>query len=74
MGQPQEPLPPIEDVFNPHSSEYLQDPVSQCLALLKRGRLVWYQPWQAWIMTRMDDIMDCWKHEPLSSDFYDWER
>jgi cytochrome P450 len=73
MGQVQEPLPPIEEVFNPHSSEYMNDPVPQCLALLKRGRLVWYAPWQAWIMTRMDDIMDCWKHEPLSSDFYDWE-
>ena len=42
-------------------------------ALLERGRLVWYEPWQAWIMTRMDDIMACWKTEPLSSDFYDWE-
>ncbi len=73
MGQVHEPLPPVEEIFNPDSPEYLQDPVPQCLALLKRGRLVWYEPWQAWIMTRMDDIMDCWKQEPLSSDFYDWE-
>ena len=73
MGQLQEQLPPIEEVFNPNSPEYVDNPVPQCLALLKRGRLVWYEPWQAWIMTRMPDILDCWKHEPLSSDFYDWE-
>ena len=73
MGQLQEQLPPIEEVFNPNSPEYVDNPVPQCLALLKRGRLVWYEPWQAWIMTRMPDILECWKHEPLSSDFYDWE-
>ena len=66
-------LPPIETLFNPHSADYMNDPVPQCLALAKRGRLVWYEPWQAWIMTRMPDIMACWKEEPLSSDFYDWE-
>ena len=66
-------LPPIEEVYNPNSAAYLADPVTQCLALARRGRLVWYDPWQAWIMTRMDDIMACWKTEPLSSDFYDWE-
>jgi len=66
-------LPPIEQLYNPHSPEYLDDPVPQLLALARRGRLVWYPPWQAWIMTRMDDIMACWKTEPLSSDFYDWE-
>ncbi len=66
-------LPPIEELFNPNSPGYLADPVPQCLALARRGRLVWYEPWQAWIMTRMDDIMACWKEEPLSSDFYDWE-
>jgi cytochrome P450 len=64
---------PIEHIFNPHSQAYLDNPIPQCLALSQRGRLVWYQPWQAWIMTRMDDIMACWKTEPLSSDFYDWE-
>jgi cytochrome P450 len=73
MGQLQEQLPPVEEVFNPNSPEYVDNPVPQCLALLKRGRLVWYEPWQAWIMTRMPDILECWKHEPLSSDFYDWE-
>jgi cytochrome P450 len=66
-------LPPIEELFNPHSPEYMQDPVTQCLALAARGPIVWYEPWQAWIITRMPDIMACWKEEPLSSDFYDWE-
>lgn len=64
---------PIEEQFNPASPEYLKDPVSQFLALSRRGRLVWYEPWQAWIMTRMPDIMECWRNEYLSSDFYDWE-
>ena len=64
---------PIEELFNPASPEYLKDPVSQFLALSRRGRLVWYEPWQAWIMTRMPDIMECWRNEYLSSDFYDWE-
>ena len=73
MAEAAEVLPPVEDIFNPHSPEYMNDPVPQCLALAERGRLVWYEPWQAWIMTRMDDIMACWKEEPLSSDFYDWE-
>ena len=73
MGQAQQQLPPVEEIFNPNSPEYLQNPIPQCLALKKRGRLVWYAPWQAWIMTQLDDIMDCWKNEPLSSDFYDWE-
>ena len=73
MGQAQEQLPPVEDIYNPNSPEYMNDPIPQCLALRQRGRLVWYAPWQAWIMTQMDDIMDCWKNEPLSSDFYDWE-
>ena len=68
-----ENLPPIEDVFNPNSQEYMKNPITQCLELAKRGRLVWYEPWQAWIITRLDDIMACWKTEPLSSDFYDWE-
>ena len=73
MAEAAAKLPPIEQLYNPNSQEYMNDPVPQCLALAKRGRLVWYEPWQAWIMTRMPDIMDCWKHEPLSSDFYDWE-
>lgn len=64
---------PISEVFNPNSEAYLQDPTPQCLELARRGRLVWYEPWQAWIMTRMPDILDCWKQEYLSSDFYDWE-
>ena len=64
---------PIEQLFDPNSAEYMADPIPQCLALMRRGRLVWYEPWQAWIMTRMPDIMACWKEEPLSSDFYDWE-
>jgi cytochrome P450 len=73
MGQIESPLPPIEEIFNPHSLEYINDPVGPCLALKSRGSLVWYEPWQAWIMTQMSDIMQCWKTEPLSSDFYDWE-
>ncbi len=73
MNQIAEPRPPIEAVFNPHSPEYLDNPASQCLALLHRGRLVWYEPWQAWMMTQLPDIMNYWKNEPLSSDFYDWE-
>jgi len=73
MGQAEQQLPPIEEIFNPHSEEYMHNPVPQCLELKARGRLVWYAPWQAWIMTRMDDIMECWRTEPLSSDFYDWE-
>ena len=66
-------ITPIEQLFDPNSAEYMADPITPCLALAKRGRLVWYEPWQAWIMTRMPDIMACWKEEPLSSDFYDWE-
>ncbi len=65
-----ENLPPIEDIFNPNSQEYMENPITQCLELAKRGRLVWYEPWQAWIITRLDDIMACWKTEPLASDFY----
>ena len=73
MSQVQEQLPPIEELFNPNSPEYMNNPTPQCLELARRGRLVWYEPWQAWIMTRMPDIMQCWKEEYLSSDFYDWE-
>ena len=73
MAETAENLPPIEELYNPHSQEYMNDPIPQCLALARRGRLVWYEPWQAWIMTRMPDILTCWKEEPLSSDFYDWE-
>lgn len=73
MGAAEENLPPVESVFNPMSSAYCQNPVPQCLALAERGRLVWFAPWQSWIMTRLDDVMDCWKKEYLSSDFYDWE-
>ncbi len=73
MAEAAEQQLPIEQLFNPHSPEYHQDPVPQCLALARRGPLVWYEPWQAWIMTRMPDILACWKEEPLSSDFYDWE-
>jgi cytochrome P450 len=73
MTQADRQLPPIEEVFNPHSKEYLDDPKSACLDLASRGKLVWYEPWQAWIMTRMPDILACWKAEYLSSDFYDWE-
>jgi cytochrome P450 len=73
MLEAAENLPPIEDIYDPRSPEYMDDPVTQCLALAKRGPIVWYEPWQAWIVTRMEDIMACWKTEPLSSDFYDWE-
>lgn len=64
---------PIEDVFDPTSDAYLADAPKQWLALAARGPLVWYEPWQAWIMTQTRDIMDCWQQEYLSSDFYDWE-
>ena len=73
MAQAETTLPPIGEIYNPNSPEYLENPVPACLELAKRGRLVWYEPWQAWIMTRMPDILECWKTEPLSSDFYDWE-
>lgn len=73
MNQPEQNLQPIEELYDPNSVEYSINPTPQCLALAKRGKLVWYEPWQAWIMTRMPDIMDCWKREYLSSDFYDWE-
>jgi len=65
--------PKLEEVFNPSSEEYCYNPAPQCRALAKQGRLVFYSPWQAWIMTQQDDIMDCWQQEYLSSDFYDWE-
>ncbi len=73
MTEAAETLVPIEQIFNPNSKEYLDDPDSPVPGTVQRGRLVWYEPWQAWIMTRMPDIMACWKEEPLSSDFYDWE-
>jgi cytochrome P450 len=73
MSQTQESLPPIETLFDPNSKAYSENPGPQCIAMAERGPLVWYAPWQAWIMTQMPDIMDCWKREYLSSDFYDWE-
>ena len=73
MAQATQDTAPIEEIFNPQSKEYLLDAVPACLELARRGKLVWYEPWQAWIMTRMSDIMECWKTEYLSSDFYDWE-
>lgn len=69
MSVAKENLPPIESVYNPMTRAYCQNPVPQA----KRGHLVWFPPWQAWIMTRLDDVMDCWKKEYLSSDFYDWQ-
>ena len=73
MSAIEETLPKIEEIFNPNSAAYCENPIPQCLALAQRGAMVWYEPWQAWIMTQMPDIMDCWKREYLSSDFYDWE-
>lgn len=73
MGQAIDNTAAIEDIFDPHSVEYTKDPTPQCLALKNRGPFVWFEPWQAWIMTRMPDILQCWKEEYLSSDFYDWE-
>lgn len=73
MAEVAENLPPIQDIFDPNSRAYTENPVPQCLALAERGPIVWYEPWQAWIVTRMEDIMACWHKEPLSSDFYDWE-
>ncbi|MBT4521833.1 MAG: cytochrome P450 [Halieaceae bacterium] len=69
----QQPLAKLEDLFNPHTQAYCDNPVPQCRAVYGRGRLVFYEPWQAWIMTQLDDIMDCWREEYLSSDYYDWE-
>ena len=66
-------LPKLEDVYNPHSQDYCDNPVPQCRALYERGPMVFYEPWRAWIMTQLDDIMHCWHEEYLSSDFYDWE-
>lgn len=63
----------LADVYNPNSVEYCNDPKPQCRALYESGPFVFYEPWQAWIMTQMPDIMKCWKEEYLSSDFYDWE-
>ncbi len=68
-----EAQPPLEELFNPNSLEYAYNPGPQCLALAERGPFVWYEPWQAWMMTQLPDIMACWKAEYLSSDFYDWE-
>ena len=73
MGIAEQSQPQLERVYNPMTLAYCKDPVPQCLEVYKRGRLVWFAPWQAWIMTQMPDIMDCWKKEYLSSDFYDWE-
>lgn len=73
MGNSPEQQPAIEDIFNPNSDEYIQNPAPHCQALAKQGRLVYYPPWMAWIMTQIDDIQDCWHKEPLTSDFYDWE-
>ena len=65
MAEVAQELPPIEQLFNPNSNEYMEDPVPQCLALARRGPIVWYEPWQAWIVTRMPDILECWHKEPL---------
>ena len=73
MSQVESEIEPIENLYDPNSEAYSINSTPQCLALAKRGKLVWYEPWQAWIMTRMPDIMACWKAEYLSSDFYDWE-
>ncbi len=62
------------DVYDPYSKAYCEDPAPQCLALYNSGRFVYYEPWGAWVMTQLDDIMQCWKEEYLSSDFYDWEH
>lgn len=63
----------IAEAYNPNSEAYCYDPVPQCQAMYNAGTMVFYEPWQAWIMTQLPDIMKCWKEEYLSSDFYDWE-
>ena len=73
MSEQEQNLPPLEEVYDPSSEEYCLNPAPQCLALAERGRFVYYAPWMAWIMTDLKDIMDCWREEYLSSDFYDWE-
>ena len=42
MSELAQQLLPIEEVFNPHSSAYLENPIPQCLALLERGRFSQY--------------------------------
>lgn len=69
----QQTLRKLEEVFDPHSQAYCDDPVTQCMEVEKRGPLVWYAPWQTWIMTQMPDILKCWKEEYLYSNFQDWE-
>jgi cytochrome P450 len=69
----QEVTPVLQDVYDPASQEYCENPAPQCQALYNSGRFVYYEPWGAWCMTQLDDIMQCWKEEYLSSDFYDWE-
>ena len=69
----QQTLPKLEDVFDPHSQAYCDDPVTQCIDLERRGRLVWFAPWQTWIMTQLPDILTCWREEYLESNFQGWE-
>lgn len=73
MTAQQQALPPLEQVYDPHSKAYCDNPVPQCIDLEKRGRLVWYAPWQTWIMTQLPDIMTCWREEYLESNFQAWE-
>lgn len=44
MAEAAEKLPPVQEIFDPHSRAYMEDPVPQCLALAERGPLVWYEP------------------------------
>lgn len=69
----QTPQPKLEEVFDPSSQAYCENPIEQSMALMARGPFVFYEPWQSWIMTDIKDIMECWQKEYLSSDFYDWE-
>jgi cytochrome P450 len=62
----------LEEVYDPHSQAYCDNPVPSLMDLEARGPLVWFEPWQTWIMTQMPDIMKCWKEEYLLSNFQDW--
>ena len=39
MADAAENLVPIEQLFDPNSEKYMADPIPQCLALMRRGRV-----------------------------------
>jgi cytochrome P450 len=73
MNKPEAAPTNWAEIYDPNSEEYCKDPLPMCQALYNAGPFVFYEPWQAWIMTQLSDVLKCWKEEYLSSDFYDWE-